>query len=233
VKVLIVGAGIGGLTTALGLHAAGIDVDVIDAVRELRPLGVGINLLPHATRELTDLGLADALAGIALSAESFAHFDRHGDRVWGEARGLAAGYRWPQYSVHRGRLQMLLLAAVRERLGPHAVRTGTAFVDFADGPGEVTARLRDQATGEEYTVAADALEPVNAIVLANRGDGSDVIMDMVTRRAPDGFDRVDEVLLREELARLAGGYRSISHTGELTAGSPWRLPPRRGHFASA
>jgi 2-polyprenyl-6-methoxyphenol hydroxylase-like FAD-dependent oxidoreductase len=117
-RVLIIGAGIGGLTTALSLHAAGIDVDVVDAARDLRPLGVGINLLPHATRELADLGLAGALAGIALPTESFVHFDRHGNRVWGEARGLALGYRWPQYSVHRGALQMLLLAAVRERPSP-------------------------------------------------------------------------------------------------------------------
>jgi 2-polyprenyl-6-methoxyphenol hydroxylase-like FAD-dependent oxidoreductase len=425
-RVLIVGAGIGGLTTALSLHAAGIDVDVVDAARELRPLGVGINLLPHATRELADLGLADALAGTALSAESFAHFDRHGNRVWGEARGLALGYRWPQYSVHRGELQMLLLAAVRERLGAGAVRTGAAFVGFMDGPAEVTARLRDQATGEEFVMAADALvgadglhstvrrllhpgegaplwngvrmwrgvteadpfldgrtvailgtrflaklvvypisreaddrgrallnwlceiqlptgdlteapdwnrtgrledvlphfadwtvdwldvpglitgadrileypmvdrdplpfwsrgrvtllgdaahpmypfgsnggsqaildaralayelvradsaaaglagyeavrrEPVNAIVLANRDNGGDAIMNAVARRAPDGFDRADEVLSDEELARLAGGYRSISHTDELDAASPWTLPPRRGHLASA
>jgi 2-polyprenyl-6-methoxyphenol hydroxylase-like FAD-dependent oxidoreductase len=76
-------------------------------------------------------------------------------------------------------------------------------------------------------------EPVNAIVLANRGDGSDAIMDLVGRRAPGGFGRVGDVLSDEELARLAGGYRSISHTDELDAASPWTLPPRHGHLASA
>ena len=117
-KVIVAGAGIGGLTAALSLHAAGIDVLVIDAAVALRPLGVGINLMPHAVRELTELGLGDALAATGIPTAEHVHFDRHGNRIWGFASGLNIGYRWPQYSIHRGELQMILLDAVRARLGP-------------------------------------------------------------------------------------------------------------------
>ncbi|GAA1162484.1 2-polyprenyl-6-methoxyphenol hydroxylase-like FAD-dependent oxidoreductase [Kitasatospora gansuensis] len=130
-QITIAGAGIGGLATALSLHAAGFeDVVVHEAAPEIRPLGVGINLLPHAVRELTELGLAEKLAAIAVPTAELAYFNRHGQAVWAEPRGLAAGYRWPQYSVHRGRLQLLLLDAVRERLGTHAVRTASRITSL-------------------------------------------------------------------------------------------------------
>lgn len=116
-RVIVIGAGIGGLAATLSLHAAGIDVDVYDAVPELRPLGVGINLLPHAVRELTELGLADHIAANAIPTARLMYANRFGQEIWSEPRGLAAGYRWPQYSIHRGTLQMLLYAAVRERVG--------------------------------------------------------------------------------------------------------------------
>jgi 2-polyprenyl-6-methoxyphenol hydroxylase-like FAD-dependent oxidoreductase len=126
VRITIAGGGIGGLATALSLHAAGFeDVVIHEATQEIRPLGVGINLLPHAVRELTELGLTDRLAAISVPTAELAYFNRHGQAIWSEPRGLAAGYRWPQYSVHRGRLQLLLLDAVRERLGAHAVRTAS------------------------------------------------------------------------------------------------------------
>ncbi|GIH92946.1 flavin-dependent oxidoreductase [Planobispora siamensis] len=132
-RVVIAGGGIGGLSAALSLHAAGFeDVAVHEAAQELRPLGVGINLLPHAVRELTELGLADRLAEIGVATAELAYFNRYGTAIWSEPRGLDAGYAWPQYSVHRGRLQMLLLEAVVERLGPRAVRTGSRIT----GPGD-------------------------------------------------------------------------------------------------
>ncbi|MER5639949.1 flavin-dependent oxidoreductase [Kitasatospora sp. NPDC002227] len=124
-RITIAGGGIGGLATALSLHAAGLEQVVVhEAAREIRPLGVGINLLPHAVRELTELGLADRLAAIGVPTAELAYFNVFGQPVWSEPRGLAAGYHWPQYSVHRGELQLMLLDAVRERLGPQAVRTG-------------------------------------------------------------------------------------------------------------
>ncbi|MGS2648108.1 flavin-dependent oxidoreductase [Streptosporangium sp. G12] len=130
--IVIAGGGIGGLATALSLHAAGFEnLTVHEAAREIRPLGVGINLLPHAVRELTELGLADRLAAIGVATAELAYFDRYGSAIWSEPRGVDAGYRWPQYSVHRGRLQMMLLDAVVERLGPRSVVTGSRVT----GPG--------------------------------------------------------------------------------------------------
>ncbi|MET8688196.1 flavin-dependent oxidoreductase [Streptomyces sp. NPDC004732] len=156
--VLVAGAGIGGLTAALSLHEAGIGVRVVDAAEQLRPVGVGINLLPHAVRELTELGLGDELAATAVAPDEMVHFDRHGNRIWAEPRGLALGYRWPQYSVHRGALQLLLLDAVRDRLGDHAVRTGTAFVRLAEREGGgLRVILRDMSRAREYGVRVRAL----------------------------------------------------------------------------
>ncbi|MEV3982975.1 flavin-dependent oxidoreductase [Nonomuraea sp. NPDC049758] len=125
-RVVIAGAGIAGLTAALSLYAAGItDVTVREAVKDIRPLGVGINLLPHAVRELIELGLGDRLARVGVETADLTFVTRRGQRIWTEPRGRAAGHAWPQYSIHRGRLQLLLLDAVRERLGPDAVVTGS------------------------------------------------------------------------------------------------------------
>ncbi|MEU1981224.1 flavin-dependent oxidoreductase [Nocardia sp. NPDC019395] len=127
--IVIAGAGIGGLTAALSLHAAGFrDIAVYERVDTLRPLGVGINLLPHAVRELTELGFGERMAALGVAPGTLAYYNRHGQEIWSEPRGLAAGYHWPQLSVHRGGLQMELLAAVRERLGADAVRTGHRLV---------------------------------------------------------------------------------------------------------
>lgn len=156
-KVLVVGAGIGGLSTALGLHAAGIPVQVIDRVPELRPLGVGINILPHATATLTELGLGDALAAQAVATSELIHFDRHGNEIWREPRGVAAGHPFPQYSVHRGRLQDLLLTAARERLGPGAIRTGCHFTSAVQTADAVCAVVHDRHTGTSGELVADVL----------------------------------------------------------------------------
>ncbi|TDC90998.1 flavin-dependent oxidoreductase [Actinomadura sp. 7K507] len=156
-RVLIVGAGIGGLTTALSLREAGVEALVVDSAVQLRPLGVGINLLPHAVRELTELGLGDELAEIGIPTAQTVHFDRYGGRIWAEPRGRALGYHWPQYSIHRGELQMALLDAVLARLGKDAVRTGTVFEGFEQDGTQVRARLLDRASGTAGTVTADVL----------------------------------------------------------------------------
>ncbi|TYK45924.1 flavin-dependent oxidoreductase [Actinomadura decatromicini] len=156
-RVVIVGAGIGGLTAALSLHEAGVETLVVESSARLRPLGVGINLLPHAVRELTELGLDGALAELGVPTAEMVHFDRHGGRIWGEPRGRALGYDWPQYSIHRGELQMALLDAVRARLGAGAVRAGTLFEGFEQDAARVRARLLDRASGAAETVDADVL----------------------------------------------------------------------------
>src|SRR5262249_44346766 len=104
-RITVVGAGIGGLVAALRLAAGGGEVAVYGSVRAVRGLGVGINLLPHAVRELDAMGLLDALESHAVAPTSLVYCSRHGREIWREARGLAAGYPWPQLSIHRGVLQ--------------------------------------------------------------------------------------------------------------------------------
>jgi 2-polyprenyl-6-methoxyphenol hydroxylase-like FAD-dependent oxidoreductase len=157
--VLIAGAGIGGLATALTLHQIGVPCRVFETVADLKPLGVGINLQPNAVRELYELGLgADALATIGIATQEWALVGLNGHDVYTEPRGLSAGYNWPQYSVHRGKLQMLLYRAVLERLGPQAISTGvrvTGYRNHPDGRG-VTALLQNRG-GERSEVAGSLL----------------------------------------------------------------------------
>src|SRR4029079_17890391 len=150
-RVMVIGAGIGGLSAALSLHAAGIDVDVYEAVPELKPLGVGINLLPHAVRELTELGLADRIAANAIPTAKLMYANRFGQEIWSEPRGIAAGYRWPQYSIHRGTLQMLLYEAVRERIGDAHIHLDRAAQRVEQG-GEAHFVSRD---GSRFAERAD------------------------------------------------------------------------------
>jgi 2-polyprenyl-6-methoxyphenol hydroxylase-like FAD-dependent oxidoreductase len=165
-RTLIVGGGIGGLTTALSLHAAGLDCEIVDAAEELRPLGVGINLQPHAVRELTELGLAGELAASGVETSFMTFTDRAGNEILALPRGRKAGYRWPQYSIHRGHLQMILLAAVEKRIGP--VRTGLRFEDFEQNGGGVTVTLRDQSSGERLRERVDVLVGADGVLSAVR-----------------------------------------------------------------
>jgi 2-polyprenyl-6-methoxyphenol hydroxylase-like FAD-dependent oxidoreductase len=135
--VLIAGGGIGGLSVALTLQQIGVPCLVLEAVANLKPLGVGINLQPNAVRELYELGLGpDQLDTIGLQAREWALVGLNGKDVYSEPRGLLAGYRWPQYAVHRGGLQMLLYRAALERLGVGAVLPGhrvAGYRNAADG----------------------------------------------------------------------------------------------------
>jgi 5-methylphenazine-1-carboxylate 1-monooxygenase len=144
--ILIVGGGIGGLTLGLVLHAAKIPCRVFESAAEIRPIGVGINLLPHATKELAALGLEPALAKIAIETKDATFFNRFGQLIYQEPLGRAAGYQQPQFSIHRGDLQMLLLDAFRARAGADRVVThhhclgveqdsAGVSVHFSDGPG--------------------------------------------------------------------------------------------------
>ena len=161
--VLIAGGGIGGMATALTLHQVGVPCVVLEAVADLQPLGVGINLQPNAVRELHDLGFDDAaLDGIGVPAREWALVGRNGRDVYAEPRGLLAGYRWPQYAVHRGQLQMLLLRAVQQRLEGNAVRLGQRVTGYRQDADGVTALIesRDGSRHEQrgsLLVAADGL----------------------------------------------------------------------------
>ncbi|MFF4457343.1 flavin-dependent oxidoreductase [Streptomyces goshikiensis] len=167
-KVTVVGGGIAGLTCALSLHAAGFAPRVYEAARKVEAVGVGINLLPHAVRELYELGLEGELDSIALPPHRLGYHDRTGGTVWEEPLGREAGYHWPQYSVHRGRLQMLLLAAVRERLGPDSVRTGLRFQGFEQTSGGVHAHFLDRPNGLPVVDDADVLVGADGIGSAVR-----------------------------------------------------------------
>jgi len=160
--VLIAGGGIAGLTMALTCHQIGVPAVVLESVRTLAPLGVGINLQPNAIRELIDLGLGDRLDRIGIEATEWALVARGGRDVWAEPRGRAAGYRWPQYAVHRGELQMLLYRTVLERMGRGAVRTGHRIVGYRTERDGVVAIVdtRDGNTVEvrgSLLLAADGL----------------------------------------------------------------------------
>ncbi len=153
-RALIIGAGIGGLTTALSLHAAGIEVEVYEAADALRAVGVGINLLPHAVRELSELGLANQMAASGVATEALVYANRHGQEIWREPRGRDAGYNWPQYSIHRGTLLSVLQTAVNDRLGTGVIRTGHGAVS-TDG-GSVSFANGEQASGD-LIIAADGI----------------------------------------------------------------------------
>ncbi len=144
--VIIVGAGIGGLTLGLALHAAGIPCRIFESAAEIRAVGVGINLLPHATRELAALGLEADLARAAITTQDATFFNRFGQLIYQEPVGRAAGYDNPQFSIHRGDLQMILLEAFRARAGQDRLCTNRhcvaveqdehgVRVHFSDGPG--------------------------------------------------------------------------------------------------
>ena len=146
--VLIAGGGISGLTLALSLHQAGVACRVFESVAELKPLGVGINVLPHAVRELAELGLLDRLDQAGVRTKELSFFSKHGKPIWTEPRGLEAGYKWPQVSIHRGILHQILLDAVIERLGADSLRTSHHLADFTETADGVRARFIDKATGK-------------------------------------------------------------------------------------
>lgn len=154
---VIAGAGIGGLTAALALHRVGISVTVVERATQLRAIGVGINLLPHAVRELDVLGVGDALAEIAVAPHSIQFHADDGRLLLREPRGLDGGYGHPQLSVHRGTLQMILLDAVRDRIGASAVRTGLAVTNVTDLGERVSVRTGDHHEEADVLVGADGI----------------------------------------------------------------------------
>jgi 5-methylphenazine-1-carboxylate 1-monooxygenase len=155
-EVVIVGAGIGGLTLGLALHQAKIPCRIFESAAEIRPIGVGINLLPHAVKEFAALGLESALERAAIRTTDATFFNRFGQLIYQEPLGRAAGYDHPQFSIHRGDLQMILLDAFRARAGAGRIVTNRhcigveqddagVFVTFSDGTGGTYQTVRGRA----------------------------------------------------------------------------------------
>ena len=161
-KVIIAGGGIAGLTLGLTLHQIGVPFTVFEAAREMKPLGVGINLQPNAVRELFDLGItADDLDKVGLPAEEWALVGLNGREVYAEPRGLGAGYNWPQYAVHRGQLHMLLYDTLISRAGADAVQLGAKVTGYTKDSAGVVATVQAAVANHTETgavlVAADGI----------------------------------------------------------------------------
>jgi 2-polyprenyl-6-methoxyphenol hydroxylase-like FAD-dependent oxidoreductase len=165
--VLIAGGGIGGLTLALMLHQKGIGCQVLEAASEVRPLGVGINALPHSIRELAALDLLDRLDTVGVRTRVLTYATHLGQSIWSEPRGVYAGHEVPQFSIHRGRLHAMLWQAATERLGPEAIRAGRRLVGFVQTADGVAATFQDGA-GVQEILGGDALIGADGIHSALR-----------------------------------------------------------------
>jgi 5-methylphenazine-1-carboxylate 1-monooxygenase len=166
--IIIVGAGVGGLTLALELDARGIGCTVLEAAPELRALGVGINLLPHATRAMAGLGLTRRLEELAVLTRESAFYNRFGQLIASEPAGRAAGYDWPQYSVHRGDLLAVLQEAVSERLPPGSLLTDCRVegIEHEIGPASVFVRHADGSADTFTGAAVVGADGVQSVVRA-------------------------------------------------------------------
>jgi 2-polyprenyl-6-methoxyphenol hydroxylase-like FAD-dependent oxidoreductase len=156
-KAIVVGGGIGGLTTALMLHARGMDCEVYEQSEQVRELGVGINTLPHAIKELAELGLLERLDAVGIRTYELFYTNRFGQEIWREPRGTDAGYAVPQFSIHRGRLQAVIHQAVRARLGESRIYTGHRLGAYTQDDGGVSAYFFDRNGSHRATARGDVL----------------------------------------------------------------------------
>ena len=160
-EVLIVGAGIGGLAAALELHRRAIPCRIFESAPEIKAVGVGINLLPHATQALGELGLEPALAKVAVETQEAAFFNRFGQLIYREPLGRRAGYPWPQFSIHRGDLQEVLLDAVKARIGADRIHLGWHCLGFEQGESGIRLSFRDRhAVNGKIAVGCDGIHSV-------------------------------------------------------------------------
>jgi 2-polyprenyl-6-methoxyphenol hydroxylase-like FAD-dependent oxidoreductase len=247
--VLIIGAGIAGLTAALSLHQIGVEARVFESVETIEPLGVGINTLPHAVRELTELGLADRLAETAIPTAELAYYSKQGKLIWTEPRGRAAGYNWPQFSIHRGTLQMLLLQAARDRLGADHIITGHPLVGWEDTGDTIRASFIDRRSGEKVAAQGELLLAADGIHSTVRGtlypdEGPPVWKGAILWR---GVTRGPKFLTGRTMAMIGHEHQKfvcypISNTGPVVnwiaelkfqSDYQWRREDwnRRGNFA--
>ena len=159
--ILIVGGGIGGLTLALELHRLDIPCRVFESAPEIKAVGVGINLLPHATKVFGELGLVPALARVAVETQEAAFFNRYGQLIYREPLGRRAGYDWPQLSIHRGDLQVVLLDAVKSRLGEDRLQLGWHCEGFEQDEHQVTLKFKNHNSVKgRAAIACDGIHSV-------------------------------------------------------------------------
>ena len=156
-KIVIAGAGMGGLAAAMCLTRAGFDVEVHEAVAELKPLGVGINIQAGAVRILSNLGLQPALAATAIETRELRYANRHGQTIWADPRGRHAGLPWPQFSIHRGELQMILFHAAQKMLGADKIRLGRRLTGFSQHGAKVEVRFGGETVEADILVGADGI----------------------------------------------------------------------------
>src|SRR3954464_7015648 len=150
------------------LHARGIDCELFEQAEGIRELGVGINTLPHAIKELQQLGLMERLHAGAIRTHELIYVNRFGQEIWREPRGVEAGYDVPQFSIHRGRLQNVIYQAARARLGENRIRTGHRLGSFRQDDGGVTAYFFDRGGSHRATAQGDILIGADGIHSAVR-----------------------------------------------------------------
>ncbi|OIQ31468.1 MAG: flavin-dependent oxidoreductase [Alphaproteobacteria bacterium MedPE-SWcel] len=216
--VLIAGGGIAGLTLGLTLHQIGVPFRVFEATQTLKPMGVGINLQPNAVRELFDLGLEADLDAIGVRTRSLGFYSKLGHTIWEEPRGMAAGYAWPQFSVHRGALQMLLYRTLVARAGAEVIETGARATGWEDAGNRVILHLdgRRQETGSLLLAADGIHSALRAQICPQEGppiwDGR--ILWRATTRAP--------------LVRGEGAMMMIGHDALRFVSYPISAPDENG-----
>ncbi len=167
-KIVIAGAGIGGLTAAMCLRRAGFDVEVYESVSELRPLGVGINIQAGAVRILSDLGMERALAATGIETRELRYANRHGQTIWADPRGRHAGLPWPQFSIHRGELQMILFETAKKIVGADKIKFGRRISTFEQRGSKVVATFVGRDGQVVETAEADILIGADGIHSAVR-----------------------------------------------------------------
>ena len=239
-QVLIAGGGVGGLTLALALHQRGIGCTVFEAAEAIRPLGVGINTLPHAIRVLAELGLLPALDAVAVRTRELRYLNRFGQEIWVEPRGTWAGHDVPQFSIHRGHLHQVLWGAAVERLGPEALVSGGRLAGFEEDADGVTARFVDGRSARgDVLIGADGIHSVLRAVLHPEDGGIRWNGIQMWRGAVDwpeieggdtmivAGDMTEKLVLYPIAAGSRPGMRLTNWVVCAQIGDPTRPPPRR------